>query len=195
MSEIWNQSLDEFLAQTASYAPTPGGGSVSVVTGSLGLGLIVMALEVVAKRGENSGVMPYLKQARDTLEKLRIYADRDVEAYEQVVSAMRLPKISEEEIEARKKVMSEAAVNGCLVPIEAGRLMLEGLKVGNESKDKISGHIVNDIIAGMRLLSTSMEICLANVDTNVSYIADKARAEEFVKEKENLFARSRELAP
>ena len=95
MRSIWNIKVEELLEQTASASPTPGGGSVAVVTGGLGLALVAMALEVrLRKMGQNQALAKLLGQTRARLKNLRQFADQDIEAYQNFVSALSLPKNS-----------------------------------------------------------------------------------------------------
>jgi formiminotetrahydrofolate cyclodeaminase len=47
---LWDLRLNDFREATASGQPTPGGGSVAGVSATLGLGLVIMALEISSKR-------------------------------------------------------------------------------------------------------------------------------------------------
>ena len=60
---LWGAGLAEFRDATASAEPTPGGGSVAGVSATLGLGLVIMALEISAKRKD--AVRPEEAQGSD----------------------------------------------------------------------------------------------------------------------------------
>ena len=47
---LWDLGLAELRRQTASDSPTPGGGSTAMVSAALGMGLVLMALRVSARK-------------------------------------------------------------------------------------------------------------------------------------------------
>src|SRR4051812_21894107 len=103
---LWNQSLSTFRDAIASTEPTPGGGSVSMVSATFGLGLVIMALEITAKKpeaGGESALEELIEESRELLDELSAHADEDVTVFQAYMAAFRLPKATEEEKTARKK--------------------------------------------------------------------------------------------
>src|SRR5438067_13563137 len=98
---LWSQSLAAFRDAVASDAPTPGGGSVAMVSASLGLGLVVMALEITHHKQEPGPAADTMTQllatARERLAALGQHADEDVVVFNAYMSALRMPKKTDEE--------------------------------------------------------------------------------------------------
>src|SRR6516164_2939024 len=122
---LWTQSLAQFRDAVASDAPTPGGGSVAMVSAAFGLGLVVMALEITHKKQEPGPeadeVAGLLAKARALLARLAEHADEDVRVFDAYMSALRLPKQTDEEKAARKTAMQQALVNATRAPLAAAR--------------------------------------------------------------------------
>ena len=71
-NDIWQMPLNEFLNATASDSPTPGGGSVSAVCGAMGLGLVIMALEITNKGpDQKDAISRLLSESRQLLESIK----------------------------------------------------------------------------------------------------------------------------
>ena len=80
---LWHLGLADFRDRTASDQPTPGGGSVAMVSASLGLGLVLMALRVSARRAEDSAALdPLILKADRLLNEISRHADADIDVFE-----------------------------------------------------------------------------------------------------------------
>src|SRR5437764_5205998 len=112
---LWSQSLAACRDVVASDAPTPGGGSVAMVSASLGLGLVIMALEITHRKQEPGPAADelarHLTTAREQLAALSRHADEDVAVFNAYMSALRMPKATEDEKAARKQAMQQALEN------------------------------------------------------------------------------------
>ena len=194
MRSIWNIKVEELLEQTASASPTPGGGSVAVVTGGLGLALVAMALEVrLRKMGQNQALAKLLGQTRARLKNLRQFADQDIEAYQNFVSALSLPKNSDDQKEARSQALANAALNATNVPLRSAREMLSGLEIASAAAGLVEGAIASDVAAGAILLAASLQAVLLNVDVNLSNLKDEVFKEKALAEKESLLAKAQAI--
>src|SRR5205807_2479517 len=110
---LWSQQLSAFRDAIASAAPTPGGGSVSMVNATFGLGLVIMALEITAKKPEPGSEMrlkELLDEARRLLAELSAHADADVAVFEGYMAAAKLPNKTDEEKARRKQARQDALV-------------------------------------------------------------------------------------
>ena len=113
-------SVTDFVYETASESPAPGGGSVSALLGALGTSLATMVANLSAhKRGwdnrweEFSG---WAEKGKTIQEELLLLVDEDTRAFNAIMAAYRLPKKSETEKKERTKAIQEATRNAILVP-------------------------------------------------------------------------------
>jgi glutamate formiminotransferase/formiminotetrahydrofolate cyclodeaminase len=112
----------EFTNRVSADAAVPGGGSVAALCGALGAGLAAMVGNLTYRRPEREAERPLLKalagKAQDLKARLTDLVTEDSEAFEAVMSAMRLPKGSDDEKAARKVAMDLANERATMVPFE-----------------------------------------------------------------------------
>ncbi|MBB6096673.1 formiminotetrahydrofolate cyclodeaminase [Deinobacterium chartae] len=191
---LWDLSVRELLARTASADPTPGGGSVAAVSAALGLGLAVMALEVSRKRADAAPEVAALSDLLAAqLPGLEAAADADVAAFETYMAALRLPKASDEDKAVRRAALARAAEGATRSPLEAGRRIVTALAGCLEAARGSHASVVSDAGAGAALLGGALRATLLNVDVNLGAVKDAALKAEFVAERDRLLAEGARL--
>lgn len=181
---LWSDAAQSLLERTASAEPTPGGGSVGMLAGSFGAGLLLMALEVSRKRKDAAqGLDALLAEGRPLLEAARRSADADVEVFEAFMAALRLPKQSDEEKARRSAAMQEASVRATEVPLEAAGLCARALELAERAAGLAHRNILSDVAAGAMLLCAAGRAVLLNVDANLGSLKDEARRARYAEER------------
>ena len=111
---IEDLSVREFLDQTASSAPVPGGGSIAAVTAASAAALIEMVINLtIDKKGyeEVQGRMISMKSQLPSLRKLYLQAaDADAAAFSSLMETLRRPKEEEGRAEAVQEAFKEADI-------------------------------------------------------------------------------------
>jgi formiminotetrahydrofolate cyclodeaminase len=189
---LWNQSLASFREAIASTEPTPGGGSVAMVSATFGIGLVIMALEITAKKPEpetEQRLRELLEEARGRLAELSAHADEDVAAFQRYMAALKMPKATDEEKAARKEAMQTALIRATEAPLAAARSCLAALIMAEEAATISSVRVVSDVGAGATLLGGAVSAVLLNVEINLPSIADPALKEEFSRAREELLVK------
>ncbi len=181
-------SIEEFLAETASSSPAPGGGSVAALAGALSAALASMVAKLTD--GEKyADVSAEMKEIAQRAEKLKdglcACIRKDTDSFSQYMAALRLPKESEEERAVRREAMQKGLKTAATVPLETAELALEifGLSeavVRRGNKNALSDGLVSAILAKAAVYGA-----LLNVKINLGGIKDEkfvadvtARAEE-----------------
>jgi formiminotetrahydrofolate cyclodeaminase len=92
-----DMTLSEFLKETSSSSPAPGGGSVCALAGALGAALSSMVGELtVGKAGDNEArIKGSIKICKELMMELSGAVDKDTEAFNGVMAAFKLPKSTE----------------------------------------------------------------------------------------------------
>ncbi len=171
-------TLSGFIADLSSTRPTPGGGSASIVTARIGIGLVLMAARVSAQKQEN----PVLSNGIDALEDISrsLEADyaADIDAFESLMACYKLPKSTDEEAALRRSALIKASCGAADTPISAARNMNAALEVALRCEPKISKNIYSDLEAGVIVLVASVRAVMLNVEINMSasYMAEKKAA-------------------
>jgi formiminotetrahydrofolate cyclodeaminase len=190
---LWGDTAQGLLERTAGADPTPGGGSVSMLAGSFGVGLVLMALEVTRKRKDApDGIDALLAEGRPLLEAARRSVDADVEVFDAFMAAMRLAKQTDDEKARRRDAIQAATVKATEVPLEAAGLCQQALGVALRAAGLAHPNILSDVAAGSLLLSAAGRAVLLNVDANLGTLKDAAKQERYSSERARREASLRE---
>jgi formiminotetrahydrofolate cyclodeaminase len=190
---LFDLTVSELRDRTASAAPTPGGGSVACVSATLGLALVVMAVEVTAKSSADAEILDWLVRARRLLEHLSTHADRDVEVFESYMRAFGLPRDDDAQKADRKAAIAEALITCTSAPLAAAADMVEALRLGKAIAHRVKKGIRSDVLAGADLLAGATQAVLRGVDVNLASMRDEPRAPEFADERARIAIRANAL--
>lgn len=175
-------NIKGFLEETASNAPVPGGGSIAALSGAISAALTEMVANLTIGKKGYEGLEAEMQQiAKDGAklrEKLAADIDRDSDAFNQVMAAFKLPKGTEEEVEARKAAIQEATKNAALVPLEVATDVFHMMKQIAVVVEKGNKNAVTDGAVAAMMARTAVLSALYNVKINLGSIKD----ETFVKE-------------
>ena len=179
-------SLEQLLQALASPKPTPGGGTAAAVAGAMGVSLLVMAAGLARTRGNT-------EDERGTLAaSLQACADRDAEAFGQVMAAYRMPKAADDE-KTRRKVAIQAALRTATdVPLETLRLAAKALELGETVARHGNPAAASDIGVAACLLRAAADGAAANVRANLGGLADEGYRSSVTVEVDQLVTRADE---
>jgi len=174
---LMNMTVNHFVDEVSSESPAPGGGSVSALSGSLGASLSAMVCNLtVGKKGYEAAwteLSDLAEKCQMLKKKLALAVDEDTEAFNKVMSAMRLPKITPEEQKAREQAIEEANKEAALVPMATAKLCLEVLVLSNDITLKGNKNSASDVgVAGLVARAGVEGACL-NVLINLGSIKDE----------------------
>src|SRR6267143_4915911 len=100
-------TLEQFAEALAAATPTPGGGSASAQAGAMAAALVQMTCDLTigreAYRAHDEAVREIRARSEGLRRDLLVLVDRDAQAYDEVVRALRLPKATD----AEKRTRSE----------------------------------------------------------------------------------------
>lgn len=170
-------SLYEFMNETASESPAPGGGSTSAYMGALGVALGTMVANISShKRGWDDRWKEFsvwAEKGKEIQNKLLQFVDADTEAFNTILTALRLPKKTEEEIEERRSAIQEATRIATLVPFRVMETALPGFELIKEMVEKGNPNSVTDAAVGALALRSCIRGAFLNVKINASGLDDR----------------------
>lgn len=183
-----DNSLREYIANVASGDPTPGGGSVSALVGSIGGALtnMVSKLTVGKKAYEGlseeikSQILVNSKEIEKLVEELSNIVDEDTKAFDKVMDAFKMPKETDEQKQARSRAVQEGYKIALEVPLRCATKCLRILELQEVFANYGNANAITDVGVGILLAYSGMEGALFNVTINLGSIKD----EEFKKENE-----------
>jgi len=172
-----DQKIKNFLDTLASKSPTPGGGSVAALTGSMGAALLSMVGNLTIGKRKYIHVEDDIKRLLKRSEILRAdfeeLMERDIEAFNQFMAIMKLPKETEEQKENRRKKMQIALIEAANVPLEVARKSLEVLNICQEVANKGNKNVISDAGVGAILAEAAFDSAILNVKINLAMIQEE----------------------
>lgn len=161
-----------FIQHTASRAPTPGGGAVAALNGSLGAGLLLMVCRLTVGKKKYQAVEAAMRERAEGLmplrDRLKELVDEDASAFDLVMDAYGLPKGDDAEEEAQARALALAYAEATRVPLEVMRLCLDGLERGQDIAAKGSDNALSDAVVAGLTLHTGFHGAAYNVRINLS---------------------------
>ncbi|HVP56853.1 MAG TPA: glutamate formimidoyltransferase [bacterium] len=113
----WPAFVDAVFEST----PTPGGGSVAALAGSLAAALAGMVAQLTLsskKHRDRAAEMEDVRtRARSHMEVLKSRVTEDAEAFDRVIKAMKMPRLSDDQKAQRHQAMQEAFKQAAAVPL------------------------------------------------------------------------------
>lgn len=187
-----DKSLKQYIDDVSSEKSMPGGGSVAALVGSLGAALTNMVMnltkdkKVFKELDENiqTAMIEGSKEIDIIRKELNKIIDEDTRAFNSVLEAFRLPKITEKEILKRQIAIEEGYKKALSVPLKCMELSLSILE-----KQKIfAAHgnqgLITDVGIGSILAYSAIESSKLNVKINLNGIKDEKYRKE-IEEKIN----------
>jgi formiminotetrahydrofolate cyclodeaminase len=174
-------TITEFLQQTASSEPLPGGGCTAALSAALAASLVEMVANLTIGRKEFQAVENEMKKiaqtAADLREKLQDDINKDAQAYREVLAAFKLPKNTDGEKKQRSDAIQQAFKTAATVPLGVARDALKIMDLASRA-----------IAQGNRVLvsRTAALAAIYNVKINLSAIKDPGFVKELTREVEAL---------
>ena len=182
MDLLIDRKVKDFCDVLSSKEPAPGGGSAAALSGVLGASLTVMVGNLTFGKKAYDALEPEIREQFEqdfrTMETVRMdlmkLIDEDTQAFNKYMEAVRKPKETKAEDEAREKAMEQAALHTLEVPLKVAQNCLMILKhqltfvlYGNKNA-------VSDIGVGALLAFAGVEGAALNVKINLPGIRDES---------------------
>ncbi len=176
MTESSQQPLADFLSSLASEAPTPGGGTAAAIAGAMGAALTEMVVSLTLAREKyaaaHASVRPIGEAAQAARTQFLALAREDADAYDDVVTARRLPKETEAEKTQRNEAIAVANRRATEVPMRTAQLALKLLATLPELVEVGNPNAASDAGSAALLLEAAAEGALLNVGINLPGVSD-----------------------
>jgi methenyltetrahydrofolate cyclohydrolase len=177
-SSIWALNATQVRDLTASLSPTPGGGSISVFTATLGLALVHKGASISLKRsGEDAlrheALIELCGKINSTLVSMSGFADDDSQAFKDYLVARSLPRTTDGEKALRTAAMEAAILHATRIPIASATEICVALAQAEQAVNISDRHLLSDIYGGALLMKAAVEAGLLNVDANVFLLSDE----------------------
>ncbi len=181
-----NLRIKQFLERTASGAPVPGGGSIAALSAAVSASLSEMVANLTIGRKGYEAIENEMKEiAKDAFKyrgKLVHDIDRDSDAFNDVVSAYKLPKSTEENRSNRDRAIQQGLKNAVSVPLSVAKDALRLMELAARVVENGNKNAVTDGAVAAMMARTSVLSALYNVKINLLSITDKAFVKDVAKQ-------------
>ena len=170
-------NLQAFLDDLASGSPTPGGGSAAAVAGAMGAALVSMVCNLTIGREKFVAVEEQAKEILTRAEALRAELNQlvaeDIEAFNAVMAAFRLPKGTDAEKAVRRTAIQDGTKQATLTPLATARACAEVIELCQVVAEIGNPNAISDAGAGAACAQAGLKAASLNVLINLPSIEDE----------------------
>lgn len=183
---LQNLSVKDFIEELGSKSPAPGGGSIAALSASLASALASMVFNLTIGKKEYMEYEEPLKQKIDkSFEEVSLFKEdflelmeKDTRAFLDLMEAFRMPKNTEEEIDARKKKISEGNRLSLDIPLQVAEKAYKIYDYVHIAVNYGNKNAVSDAGVAAALVETAIEGAILNVKINALGLKDEACKKE-----------------
>ncbi len=172
----------ELMELTASDAPAPGGGAMAALSGAFGAALAAMVGSLtVGKKGYEevqAEMADMTAGAKELSERLLAAMDEDANSFNGYMTALKMPKDTDEEKALRRAAMQEALKSASLVPLNTAKMAAEIFPLAEAAVKSGNKNAVTDGLVAAMMARTAVLGALLNVKINLGSIKDEAFIDE-----------------
>ena len=171
------KTVSGFVDELSTDSPAPGGGSVAALCGALAGALGSMVANLTVGRKGHEQHTERLSHAAAALQQykkqLLNFVDQDTDAFNALMSAMRLPKKSPEQQQARNDAMERATQNAIRIPLEVSRTAWHCLEQISGIVEIVNPNAISDLGVACYCAETAAQGASLNVRINLKSVQDE----------------------
>jgi len=176
-TRTFRSMAEDFVNAVAAPTPTPAGGSIAALAGSLAAALGEMVCGISLKRQSLAVHHPQLMESQRHLGALRQRLldniDADARSYEEVMAAFKLPKSTESEKSARTQAIETASQHATSVPLETAEMSVEVSAIVSSLRGITIPLAAPDLAVALELTGTAKRAAMENVRANLPSIKNQ----------------------
>jgi glutamate formiminotransferase/formiminotetrahydrofolate cyclodeaminase len=180
----------DFIDELASASPTPGGGSAAAYTGSAAAALVSMVARLTVGKKKYKAVEEKMWEILEESEVLRAELTEavklDAEAFDGFMKALRLPKNSLEEQDARTRALESATYHAAFIPLQVAKKVVRVLELTVAVAADGNINAISDAGSSAALSHAAFSSAGMNVRINLLDIQEQDKAKEILKELSSL---------
>ena len=181
MIEIKDKSVQLFIDELASKAPTPGGGSAAAVMGAQSAALISMVCNLTIGKPKYAEVeaemLALLEKSEALREKLIGMIKADVDVFNRLMATYSLPKDSDAEKTARSEAIQSVLKEATDVPLACARACAEAVELSRIAAGKGNLGVISDAGVAVMAAYAGLKSAALNVYINAASLKDRLFAD------------------
>ena len=179
---LTESTVRDFVSELASNSPAPGGGSVAAIAGALGAALTSMVCNLTVGRKKYAAVQGELEGVLSASEKLRTafleLVDEDATAFNKVMTALALPKETDEQKQRRSDAIARETKNATVVPLRVMELCEEAIRLTKTVAEKGNVNSISDAGVAALMIHAGCLGAKFNVHINLGSLTDQIFIQE-----------------
>ncbi|MGX7347692.1 cyclodeaminase/cyclohydrolase family protein [Aerococcus vaginalis] len=167
-----NAKITQFMDELGSDSPTPGGGAAAALNAALGVSSILMAVRISLKNKitvEEQSLIDELESHQQTFLEL---IDDDVEAFQSLSKAYRLPKTTTNERQQRTQAVQKTTLVAIEPQILLYQYAIAVLHLSERILPSVHPQIISDVAVGIQMLRSAYLSSVTNLYINIQSIKD-----------------------
>jgi methenyltetrahydrofolate cyclohydrolase len=177
VSEIKDKSIQQFLDELASKAPTPGGGSAAAIMGAQSAALTSMVCNLTIGKPKYAEVeidMQTLLQKSEALrEELTGMIQADIDVFNRLMATYALPKETDGQKTLRSAAIQKALVEATEIPLACARACAAAVELSRIAADKGNSAAVSDAGVAVMAAYSGLKSAALNVYINAGSLKDR----------------------
>jgi glutamate formiminotransferase / formiminotetrahydrofolate cyclodeaminase len=184
--KLVDMSVTDFVLETASESPAPGGGSIAACMGAMGAALGAMVANLSAHKpgwdNKWEEFSNWAEKGKSFHDQLLFLIDEDTRAFNKIMDAFSLPKASEEDKKNRKAAIQTATKYAIEIPFKVMKMCYESMEVMKVMAETGNPNSVSDAGVGAIAARSGVLGAYLNVKINCSGLDDKVFTEYVLNE-------------
>src|SRR5579863_10100845 len=145
---VTQSSVEKFLDDLAGGNPTPGGGSAAAIMGAMGAALVSMVCNVTIGKKGYEGVeaemRAILRESERVRSRLTAMVAEDIAAFDSIMAAYKLPKISDEDKARRAAAIQAGLRRATEAPLDCARVCAEVIALARRASERGYLNVISD---------------------------------------------------
>jgi len=196
-TESVEDSNSDFLENLAAGTATPGGGSAAAFNGAMAAALVAMVAKLTVKNKKYESVKAEMEKVAVEADKLRgeltLAVKKDSDAFEEVMAAYKLPKVTDEDKQIRKEKIQVAFLNASHVPLEVVKLCVKVMSLVVTVAEKGNSNAITDAASGFANAVSGVTGAAMNVRINLGSLKDEGQVNSIKEELHSYESEVKEL--
>ncbi|QMS84801.1 cyclodeaminase/cyclohydrolase family protein [Candidatus Xianfuyuplasma coldseepsis] len=185
--KLIDHTIEDFINQVDSSSPAPGGGSVSALSATMGVALLRMVGHITIGRkafnkyseDQQQAFIDAWNKLDDIKQDLIPLIDEDTDAFNQIMTAFKLPKTTEDEIKYRQQAIQGATIYAIDVPLRVANLCMKALRTIEPIKAYGNRNAISDVEVAELQLQAACHGALKNVSINITSLSNQKLVEAY----------------
>jgi|CXWL01.1.fsa_nt_gi formiminotetrahydrofolate cyclodeaminase len=190
VTEIKDKSIQLFLDELASKAPTPGGGSAAAIMGAQSAALTSMVCNLTIgkpKYAEVENDMQALLQKSETLrEELTDMIQADIDVFNRLMATYALPKETDDQKTLRSAAIQQALSEATEIPLACARACAQAVELSRIAANKGNSAAISDAGVAVMAAYSGLKSAALNVYINAGSLKDRTYADAKLSELESI---------